>query len=86
MNGTMTRRESEIRAWLVSRIADATGLPPDDLSEDEPLASLGLGSSEFVILSGELEDWLGQPVPPTVVWEFPTIGQLARALARGETR
>lgn len=83
MSGPESEREREIRSWLLSQIAEATGLPEQEISVDEPLAGFGLGSRDLVVLSGELEDWLGRPVSPTIVWEFPTIAQLARALDSG---
>jgi phthiocerol/phenolphthiocerol synthesis type-I polyketide synthase D len=36
-----------------------------------------------VSISGELEHWLGRRLPVTLVWDFPTIELLAKALAEG---
>ena len=36
---------------------------------------------QAVGLAGELEDWLGRPLSPTLVYEHPTIEALARHLA-----
>lgn len=72
---------SELEAWLVSQIAAETGLPADEIGLDQPFARLGLDSTSAVALTGELEELLGRPLDPTVVFEFPTIARLARHLA-----
>ena len=46
-----------------------------------PFAGFGLGSLQAVGLAGDLEDWLGRPLSPTLVYEHPTIEALARHLA-----
>lgn len=31
-----------------------------------------------VELAGELQNWLGIDVPSTLVWDYPTVGDVAR--------
>jgi acyl carrier protein len=41
------------------------------------------------MLAGDIEDWLGVTLEPTVAWEYPTVRELARFLAEdtaGEVR
>ncbi len=76
-----------VRAWLVARLSTALGVAPDGLDAGEPLASYGLGSAEAVSLAGELEEWLGLALPPTLVYDHPTIDALAAHLGgRAEAR
>ncbi|NJP49691.1 SDR family NAD(P)-dependent oxidoreductase [Streptomyces sp. SBST2-5] len=69
-----------MRAWLVSAVAEATGLDPRSVAPDRPLAEFGLGSRQLVALSGELAARTGRTPDASVVFEHPTIDALARAL------
>jgi amino acid adenylation domain-containing protein/thioester reductase-like protein len=73
--------QSEIQEWLVAKIAVTLDVPPETLNINEPLAQFGLDSLQTVTLAGELENWLGRSLSPTLVWDFPTIAELARHLA-----
>ena len=75
------RSETDIANWLVSRLARESGIPPDDIELGQPFASFGLDSVRALVLVGELETWLGRPLPPIVLWNYPTIETLARYLA-----
>src|SRR5690606_9641629 len=70
-----------IRAWLITELADRVGAAPDEIDSREPFAAYGIPSSEAVVLSGDLGDWLGRRLSPTLLWEFPTIDALACHLA-----
>src|SRR5215471_8844739 len=74
--------EEELRRLLTQYLADMCGLRPDEVDPDRSLGEHGLSSRDTVALAGYLETLLDRPLPPTLVWEYPTIGQLASALAR----
>jgi acyl carrier protein len=40
-------------------------------------ASYGLDSMSALVLTGELEEWLGLELPSTLVWDFPSARELA---------
>jgi acyl carrier protein len=69
-----------IQAWLIKRVSAALSLNPDDIDVRETFSSFGLDSRTAVSLSGDLERWLGRRLPPTLVWDYPTIDALARHL------
>jgi acyl carrier protein len=69
-----------IQAWLIKRVSVALSLSPDQIDPRETFSSFGLDSRTAVGLSGELERWLGRRLPPTLVWDYPTIDALARHL------
>lgn len=73
--------EEEIADWLIDRVAEQTGSPPAQIDSSIPFADYGLGSAEAVILSGDLERWLGRRLLPTLLWDYPTIDSLAHYLA-----
>ncbi|OXM50453.1 type I polyketide synthase [Amycolatopsis alba] len=72
---------AELRTWLAAWVADRTGLPADP---DRPLHESGLSSRESMELAADLGRYLGRPLAPTLVWEYPTIAALADHLSTVE--
>ena len=70
-----------IRTWLIAWTARVAELDPAEVDPSEPLSSYGLTSIEAVLLSGELEDWIGLQLPPTLTQEYFTVEMLAEHLA-----
>ncbi|MDH7486314.1 MAG: beta-ketoacyl synthase N-terminal-like domain-containing protein [Anaerolineae bacterium] len=75
---------TSIQDWLVTHLAEELGVAPEEIDVRQPFESFGLSSREAVLLSGELEEWLGRRLQPTLLWEYPTIEALARHLAGAE--
>ncbi|MFW6096896.1 MAG: AMP-binding protein, partial [Chloroflexota bacterium] len=74
-------RRSHIEQWLVQQIATQLQIEPQQISVDRPFVDFGLDSVQAVSLTGELEVWLSRSLPPTLVWDYPTIRDLATHLA-----
>ena len=74
--------ESAILDWCVKYLARTLDLPDQTIDPDVKFARLGLDSANSVYLIVELEDWLGLELTPDLVFEHPTISELARYLAR----
>jgi amino acid adenylation domain-containing protein len=72
---------SDLETWLVRRIAEVAGVSPEAVGTGRPFASYGLGSRDAVSLAGELEELLGRELPPTLVYDYPTIAALSRHLS-----
>ncbi|SEC89247.1 mycolic acid condensase [Amycolatopsis tolypomycina] len=66
-----------LRRWLVATIAEHTGVTPEP---DHPLGDYGLSSRQAVGIAADLEERLGRRLPPTLLWESPTIDHLVRSL------
>ena len=81
MAGSETRGAAEIREWLKARVAGRLGVEPAAVPTGEPTSRLGVDSTEAVVISGELQEWLGRRVAPTALWDHPTIDALAAHLA-----
>ena len=47
-----------------------------------PFDNFALDSATAITMSGDLEDWLGRSVDPMLVYDYPTIADLAEHLAR----
>ncbi len=76
----LTRTSQEIQSWLVSQMAERLKIAEDKIDIREPLSIYGLDSAEAVIITGEMGEWLGQDVSPTLVWDYPTIDSITRFL------
>jgi len=75
------RAATDIEVWLVGHIANELKLDGGNLDPTEPFVNLGLDSVSAVTITGDLEQWLGIRVSPTVPWDYPTIRELAAHLA-----
>ena len=73
--------ESAIRDWCISYLASTLDLPLEQIEPDAKFSRLGLDSANSVYLIVELEDWLGLELAPELIFEHPTISDLARYLA-----
>jgi acyl carrier protein len=74
--------EAVIREWCVKYLTRTLDLSDRVIDPDVNFARLGLDSANSVYLIVELEDWLGLDLTPDLVFEHPTISELARYLAR----
>ncbi len=75
-----TRSVEEIQTWMVSQVAAELGMDPREIDVRKPLTRYGLDSMTGVVLSGELEVWLGRPLPPGLLADYASIDALARHL------
>ena len=76
--------EDALRHWLVDYLVTNIGCSPDEIDLDAPLNDLAVGSSDAVVLTGELSELLGRTVSPVEFWQYPTINALAKFLTGGE--
>jgi thioesterase domain-containing protein len=74
--------EADVRTWLVTKVADALGVPPSAVDPGAPLAEYAVESLTAIRLLAELSDRLGWRVAPTLLIEHPTLDAVARHLAR----
>jgi acyl carrier protein len=80
----------EIQQRLLNMFAKQLHLQPEAISATTPLSQYGLDSIDAVTLAGDLEEWLTLQLPSTLLWDYPTIEEIARYLdnslvARKET-
>jgi acyl carrier protein len=62
-------------AYMVERISDLAGKPPDAIDLNATLEALGVDSADAVILAAEAEDYLGREVDADLFLRCPTIGE-----------
>ncbi|MBP2658535.1 MAG: amino acid adenylation domain protein [Firmicutes bacterium] len=76
----ITKTSQEIQSWLVSQMAERLKMAKDKIDIREPLSAYGLDSAEAVTITGEMGEWLGRDISPTLVWDYPTIDSITRFL------
>ncbi|WP_414754515.1 acyl carrier protein [Anabaena sp. CCY 9910] len=69
-----------IQEWLVNQIATQLSIKAQTIKVTEPLTRYGLDSIDSVTIVGELEDWLDAELPPTLLWDYPTIEKASQYL------
>jgi len=72
--------EKEIKAWLVSHLAGYLNVLASEIDVNESFADYGLDSSVAAIITGDLSEWLGYELEPTLLWEYPNIKAIAQYL------
>jgi acyl transferase domain-containing protein/acyl carrier protein len=71
----------KIQNWLITKLSDQFGLEESDVGVDDAFASFGIDSAQALSICGDLEVWLGKQLPPTLLWDYPTIQILSEHLA-----
>lgn len=69
--------KQEISAWLVDWIANELKMKPEEIETERSLLEYSLSSVTATILVGDIEDWLDLRLPPTLVWDYPSIDAMS---------
>ncbi len=72
----------DIRRWLVEKIAFKLEIPEEEVDVHQFFDDFALDSTEALVLSGELENWLGFELETTALWYHPTITELSEYIAQ----
>jgi acyl transferase domain-containing protein/acyl carrier protein len=70
----------EIRTWLLAKVAARVGADPRVLDPRERFSRYGLDSMKAAGVTAELSEFLGRPLPRTLVWDHPSVDALVRFL------
>jgi acyl carrier protein len=71
----------EIQAWMVAYLSGLLEIAPERIDVRAEFVQFGLDSAAIVGFTGDLEDWLGFGLSPTLPYDYPTIAQLAQHLS-----
>lgn len=77
----ITRSRADIETWLRNRLADLVEAEPSEIDVRIPVERYGVDSRTLASMAGELEDWIGFQLPSTLLWDYPTIENVAAALS-----
>ena len=81
LSSTQRPSAEEIQDWMVAYLAQQMQVPADSIDISAPFESLALDSATAIGMTGDLEQWLGRTIDPTVVYDYPTIEEIAEYLA-----
>jgi 8-amino-7-oxononanoate synthase len=82
LKGLSAAFEAEaIQGWLIDKLAEVLEIEPHQINVRQNFEEYGLESAEAINLSGDLEDYLGCRLPPTLLWDYQNIKTLAEYLA-----
>ena len=71
-----------LERWLAELVASAVDLEPGTIDVEAPFDRYGIDSAAAIGLTEELEQRLGVPLEPTVLFDHPTIRSLSGFLTR----
>ena len=75
-----TPAAADLQTWLATRLAAMLGIDPADVDPHQPLGTFGLDSIQLLPFATDLEAHLGRPVPPTALYDYPTLAALCAFL------
>jgi acyl carrier protein len=71
-----------LERWLAQLVALAVDLDPGKIDVEARLDRYGIDSAAAIGLTDELEQRLGVPLEPTLLYDYPTIRSLSGFLTR----
>ena len=74
------KSSEEIESWLGDSISEHLQIDPQKIDPQVSFESYGLDSSTAIILSGDLQEWLGCDLDPMIFFDYPTIEALTKYL------
>ena len=78
---TICNRARSIERWVVERVAFYLDCRVHDVDPNVPLAESGIDSASAVGLCGDVEDHWQIDADPTLVFDYPTIADIAAFIA-----
>ncbi len=76
------KTQAQIGQWIKEYLAELLEIEPNEIDEDYEFERFGINSSAAVSLVGDLEEWLGFELSPSLFFEFNTIAQVSQHLAQ----
>jgi acyl carrier protein len=77
----LAHSEPEIRDFCLDYLRKNLEIPPNEIVPEANFARLGLDSGNSIHFLVGLEEWLGRELDPEVIYDHPTVADLARHLA-----
>lgn len=70
-----------IQDWLITYLSDLLEVDSEEVDVTIPFDRYGLDSSAAIGLTGDLEEWLGREIDPTLLYDYPTVEALVEYLS-----
>jgi acyl carrier protein len=75
--------EESLCKWMISAIGRLTPVDASSIGPSTSFEDLGLSSLAAVTLATDLSDAFGIEIDALVTWDYPTIGEVAKAIVSG---
>jgi len=80
-SGSSVATAGQIQQWFVDYLSRELTISSDEIDVTVPFENFALDSATAIGMTGDLEQWLGKTVDPTLVYDYPTIEAMSRHLA-----
>ena len=80
-SGSSAATAGQIQQWFVDYLSRELTISSDEIDVTVPFENFALDSATAIGMTGDLEQWLGKTVDPTLVYDYPTIQAMSRHLA-----
>lgn len=74
-------KSEDIQDWFITHLAQLLEIEPEEVDVEITFDRYGLDSSAAIGMTGDLSEWLGIEVEPTLLYDYPTVESLAEYLA-----
>jgi acyl carrier protein len=74
--------DNELRAQILAKTAALAGVSPETLTDESTLDSLGLDSSDAVVLAMEVEELTGREIEVGLFLRFATVAEAAAEIVK----
>jgi len=71
------KTQEEIQSWIQEKVADHLGVEAGEVDVNQEFMTFDVDSIVAFSLAGEIVQWTGMELSPTLVWEYPTISDLS---------
>ncbi|GBF80594.1 acyl carrier protein [Aphanothece sacrum] len=75
---------TDIENWLISYVSQLLEIEPIKIDTQVSFNEYGLDSSAAIVLTGDLQEFIGSELDPTLLFDYPTIDALANYIVKIE--
>ena len=76
-SATLSPEAVELFNWMAQQLAQVANINPHDVQPNQPIVRYGLDSPDAIELALTFEQQLGISLPPTLFWDYQSLGALA---------
>ncbi|MBI1248547.1 acyl carrier protein [bacterium] len=80
-SGDPSKSAEEIQDWIIDYLAKELDTSPNSIDPSATFDSFALDSATAIGMTGDMENWLGKRIDPTIVYDYPTIEEFSNYLA-----
>ena len=69
--------KADLASWITGWISAELKIEPDQIKGDRTFVTFGMDSVHAMMMVGDLEEFLGRRLSPTLAWTYPTVEAMA---------